>query len=196
MRKQVAMLFVIGMIGLGLMGMNMSRRLLGGKHEVVVFDRAQEKAEQMEKEGAIGAASLDEMVQKLSAPRVLWIMLPAGKPVDATVEVLSRSLSPGDIVIDGGNSNFKDDLRRAEQLKPLGIHYMDAGVSGGIWGLEVGYCTMVGGDESDFRYVEPIRKVQSAFSTVLYEETCSTHNYFYLSSSWYRYSRLIYKQES
>lgn len=158
----------IGMIGLGRMGMNMSRRLLGGKHEVVVFDRANEKAEEMEKEGAVGVASLEEMVQKLSAPRVLWIMLPAGNPVDATVEALSRSLFPGDIVIDGGNSNFKDDLRRAEQLKPLDIHYMDAGVSGGIWGLEVGYCTMVGGRESDFRHVEPILKTLAPEDGYLY----------------------------
>ena len=158
----------IGMIGLGRMGMNMSRRLLGGKHEVVVFDLENEKAEEMEKEGALGAASLEEMVEKLSAPRVLWIMLPAGKPVDATVEALSHSLSPGDIVIDGGNSYFKDDLRRAEQLEPLDIHYMDAGVSGGIWGLEVGYCTMVGGRESDFRHVEPILKTLAPEDGYLY----------------------------
>ena len=148
----------VGMIGLGRMGMNMSRRLLGGKHQVVVYNRTYEKVEQMEKEGAIGSATLEEIVQKLSVPRVLWIMLPAGKPVDAILETLSRLLSSGDIVIDGGNSNFKDDLRRAEELNPLGIHYVDVGVSGGVWGLEVGYCMMVGGDESDFRYIEPVLK--------------------------------------
>ena len=104
----------VGMIGLGRMGMNMARRLLTGNHEVVVWNRTQEKVKQMEKEGAIGSASLEEMVQKLSAPRVLWIMLPAGKIVDDAIETLTPLLSPGDIIVDGGNSKFRDDIRRAE----------------------------------------------------------------------------------
>ncbi len=146
----------IGIIGLGRMGMNMSRRLLRGGHEVVVYNRTTEKVDLMEGEGAVGARSLGELVRRLSTPRVLWMMLPAGRPVDEMIGALSPLLSPGDIVVDGGNGNFKDDLRRAEELRPLGIHYVDAGVSGGIWGLEVGYCIMVGGDEADFRHIEPL----------------------------------------
>lgn len=146
----------VGIIGLGRMGKNMSRRLLEGKHEVIVYNRTKSKVKQMEKEGVIGSYSLEEFVQKLSTPRVAWIMLPAGKVVDDFVTRLSGLLSSGDIIIDGGNSFYKDDIRRAKELKPLGIHYMDAGISGGIWGLKIGYCTMVGGDESDFKHIEPI----------------------------------------
>lgn len=158
----------IGIIGLGRMGMNMTRRLLDGKHEVVVYNRTFEKVKQMEKEGAIASSSLEDLTQKLSQPRVIWIMLPAGKPVDDTIKLLSRLLSSGDILIDGGNSYYKDDIRRAEELKSLGIHYVDAGVSGGIWGLEVGYCTMVGGDESDFRHIEPILETLAPKDGYLY----------------------------
>lgn len=157
-----------GMIGLGRMGMNMTRRLLGGGHEVVVYNRTQEKVKQMEKEGAMGTESLEDMVQKMSTPRVLWIMLPAGNIVDDMISKLSSLASPGDIIIDGGNSNFKDDLRRAEELKPLGIHYLDAGISGGIWGLEVGYCTMIGGDEADFKHIEPLLKTLAPEDGYLY----------------------------
>lgn len=158
----------IGIIGLGRMGMNMARRLMGGKHEVVVYNRTQEKVKQMEEEGAIGAASLEETIQKLSKPRVLWIMLPAGNVVDEMIEALLPLLSPGDIIIDGGNTNFKDDIRRAERLKSPGIHYMDAGVSGGIWGLQIGYCTMIGGEESDFKYIEPLLKTLAPKDGYLY----------------------------
>jgi 6-phosphogluconate dehydrogenase len=168
----------IGMIGLGRMGMNMSRRLLRAEHQVVVFDRTSEKVEQMEKERAIGVASLEEMVHRLSPPRVLWMMIPAGKPVDDTIQALAPLLSSGDIVIDGGNSNFKDDLRRAEELTSLGIHYMDVGVSGGIWGLELGYCMMIGGDESDFRRIEPILKTLAPTGT-----GHSPHGYLYCGST-------------
>ena len=157
-----------GMIGLGRMGMNMTRRLLGGGHEVVVYNRTQEKVKQMEKEGAVGSESLEDLVQKISPPRVLWIMLPAGNIVDDNISKLSSLASPGDIIVDGGNSNFKDDLRRAEELKPLGIHYLDAGVSGGIWGLEVGYCTMIGGDEADFKHIEPLLKTLAPKEGYLY----------------------------
>jgi 6-phosphogluconate dehydrogenase len=157
-----------GMIGLGRMGMNMTRRLLGDGHEIVVYNRTQEKVKQMEDEGAVGAESLEDMLQKLSPPRVLWIMLPAGEIVDETIKTLSALASPGDIIVDGGNSRFKDDLRRAEELKPLGIHYLDAGVSGGIWGLEVGYCTMIGGDEADFKHIEPLLKTLAPEDGYLY----------------------------
>lgn len=158
----------VGMIGLGRMGMNMARRLLGDGHEVVVYNRTQEKVKQMEEEGAIGSESLEDMIQKLSQPRVLWIMLPAGTIVDETIKNLSSLASPGDIIVDGGNSNFKDDLRRVEELKPLDIHYLDAGISGGIWGLEIGYCTMIGGDEADYRYIEPLLKTLAPKDGYLY----------------------------
>ena len=146
----------VGMIGLGRMGMNMARRLLGGKHEVVVYNRTMEKITEMEKEGAAGSTSLEDLVHKLSPPRAVWMMLPAGSTVDEHVDALSRTLSQGDVLIDGANSYYKDDIRRAEALKASGIHYVDAGVSGGIWGLKVGYCMMIGGDEADFRHIEPL----------------------------------------
>ncbi len=158
----------VGMIGLGRMGMNMARRLIGGGHEVVVYNRTQSKVKQMEGEGAIGSESLEEIVQKLSTPRILWIMLPAGDIVDETIKKLSPLLSAGDIIIDGGNSKFQDDVRRAEELKPLGIHYMDAGVSGGIWGLQIGYCTMMGGDEEDFKHIEPLLETLAPENGYLY----------------------------
>lgn len=158
----------VGMIGLGRMGMNMARRLLGEGHEVVVYNRTQEKVKQMQEEGAIGSESLEDMIRKLAQPRVLWIMLPAGTIVDETIKNLSSLASPGDIIVDGGNSNFKDDLRRVEELKPLDIHYLDAGISGGVWGLEIGYCTMIGGDEADYRYIEPLLKTLAPKDGYLY----------------------------
>jgi len=148
----------VGMIGLGRMGMNMARRLLTGDHHVVVYNRTYEKVEQMEKEGAEGSKSLEEFVQKLTTPRVVWMMYPAGELVDETVSALSHLLSKGDIIVEGGNSFYKDDIRRARMLKTLGIHYVDAGVSGGIWGLKVGYCTMIGGYETDFKHIESLLK--------------------------------------
>lgn len=148
----------VGMIGLGRMGMNMSRRLLKGGHEVIVFNRTLEKVEQMEKEGAIGSRNIQELVDKLSPVRVIWIMYPAGELVDETIDTLSKLLTPGDIIVEGGNSFYKDDIRRARKLKTMGVHYIDAGVSGGIWGLEIGYCTMIGGDIEDFKHVEPLLK--------------------------------------
>ncbi|MGQ9611035.1 MAG: phosphogluconate dehydrogenase (NAD(+)-dependent, decarboxylating) [bacterium] len=158
----------VGMIGLGRMGMNMSRRLLKGGHEVVVFNRTLEKVEQMEKEGAIGARSLQELVSKLSQTRVLWIMYPAGELVDETIDTLSKLVSSGDIIVEGGNSFYKDDIRRARKLKTMDIHYVDAGVSGGIWGLEFGYCTMIGGDKEDFEYIEPLLKTLAPENGYLY----------------------------
>ena len=146
----------IGMIGLGRMGMNMARRLLRGGHEVVVNNRTPEKVAQMAAEGAIGAGSLRELVAKLAAPRVVWLMLPAGGIVDEHLAELAGLLAAGDMVIEGGNSYYKDDLPRAELLRARGIGYLDAGVSGGIWGLENGYCIMVGGEEEFFKSIEPL----------------------------------------
>ncbi|MDA8325598.1 MAG: decarboxylating 6-phosphogluconate dehydrogenase [Nitrospiraceae bacterium] len=148
----------IGMIGLGKMGENMARRLLKGRHKVVAYDRARARVRQMVKYGAKGASSLEELVAGLAAPRAVWIMVPAGGPVDDTIDALKGLLQKGDIIIDGGNSHYKDDQRREKELKSLGLNYMDAGVSGGIWGLKEGYCLMIGGDRRLFRRLEPVLK--------------------------------------
>src|SRR5436190_327546 len=124
----------MGLIGLGRMGMNMARRLIKAKHNMVVFNRTTEKVQEIVKEGAIGSASLEEFVEKLKPPRVVWLMLPTGSALEDHIEALSKILSKGDILIDGGNSYFKDDIRHSTDLKKLGIKYLDAGVSGGIWG--------------------------------------------------------------
>ena len=126
----------IAMIGLGRMGMNMAKRLLQGGHEVVAYNRTPQKTDEIVREGAIGAYSLKEAVENLTTPRVVWIMLPAGSAVDEHIEQFKDLLSKGDIVIDGGNTYYKDDIRRAEFLSEKGIQFIDAGVSGGIWGLE------------------------------------------------------------
>lgn len=148
----------LAMIGLGKMGMNMVRRLLQGGHEVVAYNRSRGKTDEVAGEGAIPAYSLEEVVEKLSPPRIVWIMLPAGAAVDDHVNSFQELLSPGDIVIDGGNSYFKEDLKHEAQLSEKGIRFMDAGVSGGIWGLEIGYCLMVGGDDEVYRIMEPALK--------------------------------------
>lgn len=148
----------IGMVGLGRMGMNMVRRLLQGGHQVVAYNRSPEKTEEIMKEGAEGSFSLKELAEKLDGPKVVWLMLPAGKAVDEHLERLRNHLNAGDIIIEGGNSRYHDDVRRAAYLKGAGIHYIDAGVSGGIWGLKVGYCTMVGGERKIFDYLEPVFK--------------------------------------
>lgn len=146
----------IGMVGLGRMGGNMVRRLMRGGHECLVFDLNAENVAQIAAEGAIATGSMAEMVERLAAPRAIWIMVPAGEATQQTVETLGGMLSPGDIIIDGGNSNFKDDVRRAAMLSERGIHYVDVGTSGGVWGAERGYCLMIGGEESSFRHLEPI----------------------------------------
>jgi len=146
----------IGMIGLGRMGMNMVRRLLRNGHEVVAYNRTPEKVNLIQQEGAEGASSLEELAVKLEAPRVVWIMLPAGQVVEDHIDILSGLLEPGDIIVEGGNSRYTDDIRRAAELEKKSIHYLDAGVSGGIWGLEVGYCTMVGGEKAIFEKLSPI----------------------------------------
>jgi 6-phosphogluconate dehydrogenase len=146
----------IGMIGLGRMGANMARRLMNGTHECVVYDRNAGTVDTLKKEGATGASSLEEVVEKLKAPRAVWIMLPSGAPTEETVVTLSKLLEAGDAIIDGGNSFYKDDVRRSAMLKPSGIHYLDAGTSGGVWGLERGYCMMIGGDQSAAQRLDPI----------------------------------------
>ena len=144
------------MIGLGRMGGNMVERLIRGGHEVVAYTRDQAKVKSAVEKGAIGATSVEELVGKLEAPRAVWVMVPAGKATEDMIAQLRPLLAPGDILIDGGNTRFTDDVRRAEELKPAGIHYMDAGTSGGVWGLKVGYCLMVGGSAEDFALLEPI----------------------------------------
>lgn len=136
----------IGMIGLGRMGINMARRLLAAGHEVVAYNRSIAKTEELARDGAEVSESVSQLVGMLTAPRVVWLMLPAGQTTDEHVTELAGLLSAGDIVVEGGNSYYRDDIRRAQALTGKGIHYVDAGVSGGIWGLTVGYCTMVGGE--------------------------------------------------
>ena len=147
----------IGMIGLGRMGGNMSLRLQRAKHQCVVFDRHPENIKKVTDEGGKGAASLDDLVQKMAPPRAIWMMVPAAG-VDATIEKLVPNLQRGDILIDGGNSYYIDDIRRSKQLQQRGIHYVDVGTSGGVWGLERGYCQMIGGPNDIVQHLDPIFK--------------------------------------
>lgn len=146
----------IGFVGLGRMGLNMVTRLTRGGHSVVGFDRSADAVGRAKTEGAGGAASLDELVRALKPPRAVWVMVPAGAPTESTIDALAGLLSPGDTIIDGGNSNFHDDVRRAKALAAKRIAYVDAGTSGGIWGLQEGYCLMVGGPIDACRRLEPI----------------------------------------
>jgi 6-phosphogluconate dehydrogenase len=148
----------LGFIGLGKMGMNMVTRLRRDQHRVVVFDRSTDLVKQAEGQGCIGALSLDDLVGKLSAPRAVWVMVPSGAPTEETVRAVAALLTPGDTIIDGGNTRFHDDVRRAAELKKSGLHYVDAGTSGGIWGLKIGYCLMVGGDDVPVKRLEPVFK--------------------------------------
>ena len=145
----------LGMIGLGRMGANMVRRLLQGGHQCVVFDRSPKAVEELTRAKAVGASSIADLVKKLPTPRAVWLMVPAGG-VDTTINDLLPHLTPGDILIDGGNSYYIDDIRRAEELAPKGIHYVDVGTSGGVWGLERGYCLMIGGEPEVVRRLDPI----------------------------------------
>jgi 6-phosphogluconate dehydrogenase len=147
----------IGMIGLGRMGANMVRRLLRAKHECVVYDRSVDAVQALVKDGAVGAESLNDFVAKLQPPRPIWLMIPAAL-VDTTLSDLAGVLSADDIVIDGGNSYYIDDIRRARELKDKGIHYVDVGTSGGVWGLERGYCQMIGGEDDVVTHLDPIFK--------------------------------------
>jgi len=143
------------MIGLGKMGANMTRRLLQDDHTVVGFDLDEATVRELEGEGAGGATTLEALVEQLDPPRVLWIMVPSGDPVDQTIDTLIPLLAEGDILIDGGNSNYKDTLRRGKELQAEGLHYVDVGTSGGVWGLEQGYSMMVGGSEEAVAIVRP-----------------------------------------
>jgi 6-phosphogluconate dehydrogenase len=146
----------LGLIGLGRMGSGMTLRLLQGGHQVMVYDRVPEAGAALASKGATVTGSLEDLGQKLKAPRIIWLMIPAGPPVDDAIQHLSGTLSPGDVIIDGGNSNYKDSIRRAEGLRSAQIEFLDAGVSGGIWGLKVGFNLMVGGNKAVFTQVEPI----------------------------------------
>lgn len=146
----------LGMIGLGKMGGNMAQRLVGGGHRVVVYDPSAAAVAAVVKQGAEGVASLEELVARLSSPRAVWLMVPAGEPAESTINVLSSLLSTGDIIIDGGNSNYKDSMRRAESLAEKGLLFLDVGTSGGVWGLKEGYSLMVGGEPEAFRRLEPV----------------------------------------
>jgi 6-phosphogluconate dehydrogenase len=146
----------LGMIGLGRMGANMTTRLLRGGHSVAVYDRNPEAVKTSAAEGATGAGSLAELVSELQAPRAVWIMVPSGKPTDDTIHELLGLLSAGDTIIDGGNSNYQDSQARCTLAKAKGVDFIDAGTSGGVWGLANGYCLMVGGDEAAVKRVEPI----------------------------------------
>ncbi len=148
----------LGMIGLGRMGRNMVTRLLRSGHQVVVFDTSAEAVAQSESEGARGVHALEELVEALIEPRVIWVMVPAGDPTSETIRLLSNLCKPKDIIIDGGNTNWQVALDDAAVLKQRGIHYLDAGTSGGVWGLANGYCLMVGGPEEAYRHCEPIFK--------------------------------------
>src|SRR5438067_3480433 len=144
------------MIGLGRMGGNMVERLMRHSHQCVVYDLSPANVQNYVAKGAAGSASLEEFVKKLSKPRAAWVMVPAGPPTENTVLSLAKLMEPGDIIIDGGNSYFKDDVRRARELKPKGIHYVDVGTSGGVWGLQRGYCLMIGGDSETVKRLDPI----------------------------------------
>jgi 6-phosphogluconate dehydrogenase len=146
----------IGMVGLGRMGANMTTRLLRGGHSVVVFDRDAKAVAQAGTGGAAPAASLAELVRHLTAPRAIWVMVPAGDPTEQTITALAALLGPGDVIIDGGNTNYKDDIRRAATLAKTGIQYVDAGTSGGVWGLAEGYSLMIGGDVATCDRLAPI----------------------------------------
>ena len=146
----------LGMIGLGRMGGNMTRRLLRGGHEVVVYATTAKTRDALAKEtGAVAASSLDDLVRSLKPPRAIWLMVPVAA-VDPTLGDLGRAIQKGDILIDGGNSYYVDDIRRAKELAPRGIHYVDCGTSGGVWGLERGYCLMIGGDKTVVEHLDPI----------------------------------------
>jgi 6-phosphogluconate dehydrogenase len=146
----------LGMVGLGKMGANMTTRLVKGGHTIVVYDRDAHAVTTSASGGATASSGLADLVAKLAAPRAVWIMVPAGDPTESTVRELSRVLSKGDTIIDGGNSNYKDDMRRQNDLAPLGLHYVDVGTSGGVWGLKEGYSLMVGGDKAAVERLRPI----------------------------------------
>src|SRR6202453_3045779 len=148
----------LGMVGLGKMGANMTRRVIHGGHTLVVSDLSAEAVKGLAAQGAVASSSLDDLVGKLSAPRAAWIMVPSGDPTEKTVQALLKTMQPGDTIIDGGNSYFKDDVRRSKICATRGVHYVDVGTSGGVWGLERGYCMMIGGPKEVVQRLDPIFK--------------------------------------
>jgi 6-phosphogluconate dehydrogenase len=148
----------LGMVGLGRMGANMTRRLMRGGHQMVVSDLSPDTVKQLAGEGAVASSSLDDLVSKLTTPRAAWIMVPAGDPTERTVQALLARMQSGDAIIDGGNSFFKDDVRRSKICAAKGVHYIDVGTSGGVWGLERGYCMMIGGPKEAVQRLDPIFK--------------------------------------
>ena len=146
----------IGLIGLGRMGANIARRLMRGGHQVVAYDRNPEAIAGVVKDGAVAADGLEDLHAKLDSPAIFWVMLPAGPPTETTIEALAECAADGDIIIDGGNSFYKDDIRRAKALGTRKLRYVDVGTSGGVWGLERGYCMMIGGDRETVSYLDPI----------------------------------------
>jgi 6-phosphogluconate dehydrogenase len=148
----------LGMVGLGRMGANMVRRLMRAGHECVVFDLNPDNVKALADEGATGAESMEDFVNKLAKPRAAWVMVPAGNPTEQTVKALAEKMEAGDTIIDGGNSYFKDDVRRSKELSGQGINYIDVGTSGGVWGLERGYCMMIGGPKEAAEHLDPIFK--------------------------------------
>jgi len=148
----------LGMIGLGRMGANMVRRLMKGGHQCVVFDLNADNVKKLSSEGAVGASSVEDFVRKLNKPRAAWVMVPAGAATESTVLNLAGLMEPGDTIIDGGNSYYKDDVRRSKILKDKGLRYLDVGTSGGVWGVERGYCMMIGGSKESFQRLDPIFK--------------------------------------
>jgi 6-phosphogluconate dehydrogenase len=158
----------IGIIGLGRMGGNMAQRLLKGGHRVVAYDLRREAVKELEGEGAAGASSLADLAAQLSTPRAVWVMAPAGEATERTLTALAGALSEGDVIIDGGNANYKDSMRRAVMLKEKGLDFLDAGTSGGVWGLTEGYSLMIGGDKAAYDRVEPIFKTLAPSPTTGY----------------------------
>jgi len=146
----------LGMVGLGRMGANLVRRLMRAGHECVVYDVSREAVETLAREGARGASSLEEFVAELDRPRTAWVMVPAGEVTERTIAALAELMQEGDVIIDGGNSYYRDDIRRARELSERGIHYLDCGTSGGVWGLERGYCLMIGGEHAIFDRLQPL----------------------------------------
>jgi len=148
----------LGMVGLGRMGSNMARRLMRGGHEVVVTDLSQDAVKAITTEGAAPSSSLDDFCSKLGSPKIAWLMVPAGGPTESTAQAVAQHMKLGDILIDGGNSYFKDDIRRSKMFREKGIHYVDVGTSGGVWGLDRGYCMMIGGPKEVVQQLDPIFK--------------------------------------
>jgi 6-phosphogluconate dehydrogenase len=180
----------LGMIGLGRMGTGMTLRLLQGGHQVTVYDRSPVAVSALAAKGATGSSSLEDLGQKLKSPRIFWMMIPAGAPVDDTIQRLQDTVSPGDIIIDGGNSNYKDSIRRAEDLRTKQIEFLDVGVSGGIWGLKVGFCLMVGGIQAVFKQAEPIFKTLAPVDGYAYVGPSGAGHYSKMVHNGIEYSML------